>query len=300
MFEGFTDEEIEVGDARLRVRHGGSGPAVVLLHGHPRTGATWHRVAPLLVERGHRVIVPDLRGYGRSTAPQPRPDHRQASKRAMAADILALARLLGHDRFAVAGHDRGSYVAFRLAMDHPRAVEAVALLDSIPIVEHLDRMTPEFATAWYHWFFFAQPDIPERVIGADPEAWYGGDATAMGAENFAERQAAIRDPAVVRAMLEDYRAGLTVDRADEERDRAEGRRLRQLVLALWSARDDLEALFGDPLAIWRSWADDVEGRSIDSGHHVAEERPTELADALGEFFARRLSPTSPAADRTAG
>jgi haloacetate dehalogenase len=286
VFDGFRVADVDVGDARLHVRHGGEGPPLVLLHGHPRTGATWHRVAPLLVAAGHTVVVPDLRGYGRSTAPAPRPDHAQAAKRAMAEDVLALMRSLGHDRFDLVGHDRGSYVAFRLAMDHPDAVRRVALLDCIPIVEHLDRISPEFATAWYHWFFFAQPDTPERVIGADPDAWYGGDPEAMGAENFAERREAIHRPEVVRAMLEDYRAGLTVDRADEEADRAAGRRLTMPLLALWSARDDLEDLFGDPVAIWRDWADHVRGGSIDSGHHVAEEAPEELAAALGEFFRR--------------
>lgn len=286
VFEGFVEEDVPVGEATLHVRHGGSGPAVVLLHGHPRTGATWHRVAPLLVGRGYRVVVPDLRGYGRSSAPAPRSDHSQASKRAMAEDVLALMHRLGHKRFHLAGHDRGSYVAFRLAMDHPEAVSRVALLDCLPIVEHLDRMTPEFATAWFHWFFFAQPDVPERVITADPDAWYGGDPAAMGAENFAERRRAVHDPAVVRAMLEDYRAGLTVDRADEERDREHGRRLHPPLLVLWSSRDDLEELFGDPLAIWADWARTVSGHPVDSGHHMAEEAPEALAAALAEFVAQ--------------
>ncbi|MGH1526547.1 alpha/beta fold hydrolase [Leifsonia sp. L25] len=144
-------------------------------------------------------------------------------------------------------------------MDHPEAVDRVALLDCIPIAEHLDRMTPEFATQWFHWFFFAQPDVPERVIGADPDAWYRGDPDAMGLENLAERREAVHRPAVVRAMLEDYRAGLTVDRADEEADRAAGRKLTMPLLVLWSLRDDLEQLFGDPLAVWRDWAVDARG-----------------------------------------
>ncbi|MGO4595878.1 alpha/beta fold hydrolase [Leifsonia sp. 2TAF2] len=284
MFDGFEIADVDVGEASIHVRHGGDGPPLVLLHGHPRTGATWHRVAPLLVERGFTVIVPDLRGYGRSSAPVPRPDHSQASKRAMADDILSLMRTLGHDRFDLVGHDRGSYAAFRLAMDHPDVVRRVALLDCLPIVEHLDRITPEFATEWYHWFFFAQPEVPERVINADPDAWYHGDPEAMGVENFAERREAIHRPEVVRAMLEDYRAGLTVDRADEEADRSTGRRLTVPTLVLWSLRDDLERLFGDPLAIWRDWAVDVRGHGIDSGHHVAEEAPEQLTRDLSAFF----------------
>lgn len=192
---------------------------------------------------------------------------------------------LGHDRFAVVGHDRGSYYALRMALDHPASVTQVGLLDCLPISEHLDRADARFATAWWHWFFFAQPDIPERVINADPDAWYHGDPDAMGPENFTEWRSAIRDPAVVRGMLEDYRAGLTIDADHERNDREAGRRVKQPLLVLWSLRDDLEDLYGDPLAIWAGWADDVTGHGIDSGHHMAEEAPDELTTALAGFLA---------------
>lgn len=191
---------------------------------------------------------------------------------------------LGHTRFAVVGHDRGSYFALRLALDHPEAVTRAALMDCLPISEHVDRADARFATAWWHWFFFAQPDIPERVITADPDAWYHGDPTVMGQGNHDEWRSAMRDPDVVRGMLEDYRAGLTVDYRDEIADRAAGRRLTMPVLALWSARDDLEELYGDPLAIWQDWADDVTGHCINSGHHMAEEAPHDLAAALTTFL----------------
>ncbi|MEU3512128.1 alpha/beta hydrolase [Streptomyces longwoodensis] len=285
MFEGFETRHVETGEASVFVRYGGDGPPVVLLHGHPRTSATWHRVAPLLVERGFTVVCPDLRGYGRSRGPAPTPDHGAHSKRAVAADVVAVLRALGHERFALVGHDRGAAVAFRLVLDHPGAVERVALIDGLPISEHLARITPEFATQWWHWFFFAQPDTPERVINADPDAWYRGDPRVMGRENHDEFREATRDPEVVRAMLEDYRAGLTVDRRHEEEDRAAGTRVRCPALILWSLRDDLEQLYGDPLRIWRDWATDVRGHGIDSGHHVAEEAPQDLAAALGDFFA---------------
>jgi haloacetate dehalogenase len=196
---------------------------VVLLHGHPRTHTTWHRVAPLLAAAGHTVVCPDLRGYGQSSEPSTTEDHAPYAKRAMARDVVALMRGLGHERFAVVGHDRGSYVALRTALDHPGAVTHLAVLDCIPIVEHLDRADARFAAAWWHWFFFAQPEKPERAIGADPDAWYGalapGKAAQMGEENHADFRRAIADPATVHAMLEDYRAGLTVDRAAEEADR---------------------------------------------------------------------------------
>ncbi|MEU3290206.1 alpha/beta fold hydrolase [Streptomyces longwoodensis] len=286
MFEGFETRHVETGEASVFVRYGGDGPPVVLLHGHPRTSATWHRVAPLLVDRGFTVVCPDLRGYGRSRgpAPAPAPDHSAHSKRAVAGDVVAVMRALGHERFALVGHDRGAAVAFRLVLDHPGAVERVALIDCLPISEHLARITPEFATQWWHWFFFAQPDTPERVINADPDAWYRGDPRVMGRENHDEFREATRDPEVVRAMLEDYRAGLTVDRRHEEEDRAAGTRVRCPALILWSLRDDLEQLYGDPLRIWRDWATDVRGHGIDSGHHVAEEAPQDLAAALADFF----------------
>lgn len=163
VFDSFTLDRVTVGDVTLRVWHGGHGPPVVLLHGHPRTHTTWHRVAPLLAGN-HTVVCPDLRGYGESTAVPP------YSKRAMATDVAGLMTALGHDRFAVVGHDRGSYVAFRLAMDHQDRVAKLTVVDSVPIGEALARCDAEFARKWYHWFFFAQPEIPERVIGADPDA----------------------------------------------------------------------------------------------------------------------------------
>ena len=285
MFENFVVEDIGVGEGSVHVRHGGQGPAILLLHGHPRTGSTWYRVAPALVERGFHVVVPDLRGYGASRGPAPSADHAQASKRAMVRDLLAVMDALGIGEFSVVGHDRGSYAAFRLALDHPGRMSKVALLDCLPIVEHVERIDAEFATRWWHWFFFAQPDIPERVINADPDSWYHGDAARMGRENYDEWRAATRNPDVVLGMLEDYRAGLTIDRALEEADRAAGRKIEAPLLVLWSLRDDLEQLYGDPLAIWRDWAGDVRGHGIDSGHHMAEEAPQALTDALASFFA---------------
>lgn len=284
MFDNFVAEHRQVDDASVFVRHAGEGPPVLLLHGHPRTSATWHRVAPLLVRRGFTVVCPDLRGYGRSRGPAPTADHSAHSKRAVANDLVALMRSLGHERFALAGHDRGSYVAFRLALDHPDAVSRVAFLDGVPLTEHLARISVRFATRWWHWFFFAQPDIPERVINADPDSWYHGDPLTMGQENYDEWRQATRDPAVVLAMLEDYRAGLTVDRQAEDVDRAAGARLSCPALILWSLRDDLEDLYGDPVEPWTRWAGDVRGHGIDSGHHMAEEAPEALAASLGDFF----------------
>ncbi|MEU4526186.1 alpha/beta hydrolase [Amycolatopsis sp. NPDC024027] len=287
MFEGFRLDHVDVGEVTLRVRHGGSGPPVLLVHGHPRTHTTWHRVAPRLAER-FTVVCPDTRGYGGSTKPPTDEDHTPYSKRVMAADCVALMRHLGHEEFFVAGHDRGAYVATRLALDHPDVVCGAAILDAVPIGEALARCDARFAREWYHWFFFAQPEKPERVITADPDAWYDvgtrNTPERLGEENFADFHRAVHDPATVTAMLEDYRAGLGIDRAHDDVDRAAGRRITCPALVLWSGDDDLEDLYGDVLAVWRPWASDLRGHAIESGHHVAEENPAALATALSAFF----------------
>lgn len=244
MFDGFRDERFDVGEVELRVRYGGQGRPVLLIHGHPPTGSTWHRVAPQLVELGFTVVCPDMRGYGQSGKAQLRSDHSQQSKRAVARDMVRLMGALGHSSFAAVGHDRGCYVALRLALDHPAAVSRLVVMDGIPISEALARCDAKFAQAWYHWFFFAQPDKPERAITTDPDAWYSSaQPETIGAENYRELRAAIHDQATVRAMVEDYRAGLGIDR---------------------------EHLRGEP---------------IDSGHHIAEENPDDLTDALHRFLA---------------
>jgi len=284
VFEGFVEERVDGDGCEVFVRHCGQGPAVLLLHGHPRTSSTWHHVAPQLVARGLTVVCADLPGYGRSGKPTPTADHGAHSKRTGARQLLGAMRALGHERFAVVGHDRGSYYALRMALDHPGHVTRAALLDCLPISEHLDRTDARFATAWWHWFFFAQPKLPERVIIANPDAWYRGDPEVMGPENYAEWRAAVHDPDVIRGMLEDYRAGLGIDAEHERADRAAGRRVQQPLLVLWSSKDDLEELYGDPLQIWRGWAHNVTGHGIVSGHHVAEQAPDELAEALGSFL----------------
>jgi haloacetate dehalogenase len=285
MFDGFALDRVDVGEAVLRVRHEGAGPPILLLHGHPRTHTTWHRVAPLLAA-GHAVVCPDLRGYGESSKPPTTADHEPYSKRAMARDCVALMRALGHGRFAVVGHDRGAYVALRAALDHPDAVTALAVLDAVPISEALARCDARFAASWWHWFFLGQTDKPaERVISADPEAWYRPDRERMGEENFADWRRAVHDPAVIHAMCEDYRAGLGIDRAHDEADRRAGRTLACPTLVVWAVHDDMEDLYGDPLGIWAPWAPDLRGERLDCGHHMAEEAPEALAAALRRFLA---------------
>ena len=285
MFDGFALDFVDVGEATLRVRHGGSGSPVLLLHGHRRTHATLYGVAPLLAPR-YTVVCPDLRGYGESSKPPTTPDHQPYSKRAMARDCIALMRELGHERFAVAGHDRGAYVALRTALDHPESVERLVVMDAVPIAEALARCDARFAASWWHWFFFGQTEKPaERVISADPDAWYPAGPEQMGDEAYLDYRRAIHDPHTVHAMMEDYRAGLGIDRAHDDEDRRAGRRVACPTLVLWATEDDMEDLYGDVLEVWRPWADDLHGGTIESGHHMAEEAPEALAAQLVAFFA---------------
>ena len=284
MFDGFPDEVVDLGDVQLRVRFGGDGPPLLLIHGHPRTSATWHRVAPRLVAAGFTVVCPDMRGYGRSSKARLRDYHRQQTKRAVADDLAGLMTQLEHDQFAVVGHDRGGHVAFRLAMDHPSRVSRLVIINAVPIIEALERCDARVAERWSDWFFYAQPELPERAICADPVAWYRPEAERMGAENYAELVEAINDPETVRAMLEDYRAGLSVDREADRADRLAGRTIGCPTLFLWSSRGDIETLFGNPLAIWKQWAEDIHGFPIDSGPQMAEENPGDLVKALTDFL----------------
>jgi len=282
VFEGFELARIDVGEAVLRVRHGGSGPAILLLHGHPRTHATWYRVVPHLVD-SFTVVCPDLRGYGESSKPPTTADHEPYSKRAMARDLVRLMEQLGHERFAVVGHDRGTYAAMRLALDHPERVDRLVVLDGVPIGEALARCDARFAQMWWHWFFLANDAKPaHEVINRDPDTWYTATPDQLG-EAWDDYRRAIHDPETVFAMCEDYRAGLGIDRAADDADRAAGRTIDCPVLVGWATRDDMEPLYGDPVSVWRDWAPDVRGVAFDSGHHIAEDAPAPLAAALRDF-----------------
>ncbi|EJC82957.1 putative hydrolase or acyltransferase of alpha/beta superfamily [Rhizobium leguminosarum bv. trifolii WSM2297] len=284
MFDGFELTEIETSSGNLRVRHGGSGQPVLLLHGHPRTHMTWGGVADLLADR-FTVVCPDLPGFGRSYVPPYAADSTHSSKRAKAAVLVEMMTTLGHRSFDVVGHDRGALTAFRMAMDHQGVVRRLVTVDGLPVLEHLERADWKFARDWYHWFFFAEPEKPERAILADPVAWYSNlDPDLMGAESYNDLLDIIHNPGAVHGMVEDYRAGIRIDHEHDRADRAAGKRVTCPMLCLWSTKDDLEKIYGDPVAIWRGWADEVTGFGINSGHHVAEENPTALAEALSDFL----------------
>jgi len=291
MFEGFRLETAEIGDLRVRVRIGGDGPPLLLLHGNPQTHVMWHKVAPTLAAR-FNVVAPDLRGYGRTTKPPSTPDNLPYSKRVMAADQLEMMRLFGHDRFFVAGHDRGGRVGYRLALDHPEAVSGLAVLDIVPTIEAFDRGGRAFGLGLYHWFFLAQPaPLPEKLIGADPEWWWrwhttrGPDASFFDPAAVDDYLACFRDPETIRGMCDDYRAGATADCEHDRADREAGRKIACPLLVLWGSNGTTGKWY-EPLAIWREWADEVQGTAIQSGHYLAEEAPEETAGVLLRFFSR--------------
>jgi haloacetate dehalogenase len=287
MFDGFRTARIQTSGATLHVRVGGRGPPLLLLHGFPQTHATWHRVAPALAQ-DFSVVAPDLRGYGDSSAPASDAQHAPYTKRALAQDAVELMAALGHARFGVVGHDRGARVAYRLALDHPERVSRLALLDIIPTAEMWRRMDRSFAAANYHWFFLAQPELPERLLAAAPDAFldwtfraWAARPEALAPEALAEYARCFRRPEVQHAACEDYRAGAGLDLAHDEADEASGRHIICPLLCLWGAQPPPPY---DSLEVWRRWATDVRGRALDCGHFIPEEAPDALLAELRPFF----------------
>jgi haloacetate dehalogenase len=286
--------EIQTDETTIFLRRLGAGPGVLLLHGFPQTHVMWRGVAPLLADR-FTVICADLRGYGRSGCPPSAPDHAAYSKRAMARDMVSVMEQLGFPRFSMAGHDRGGRVAYRLALDHPERVVRLAVLDIVPTAEVWRRADSRFACAFWPWSLLAQTEpLPERLIAAAPEAiidaalgGWGSPITAFGPEVRQAYIESLRDPARVHAICEEYRAAATLDRKHDEEDRELSRCIACPVLVLWSAGGALDTWYvdvGGPLALWRNWANDVQGWSLDAGHFFPEEEPELTADALSRFF----------------
>lgn len=284
----FDYRRVPVGDVDLNVAVGGAGSPVVLLHGFPQTHLMWRHVAADLA-RDHTVIVPDLRGYGASDKPaETGPD--TYSKRTMAVDVVALAHTLGHDRFALAGHDRGALVAVRAGLDHPDTVTHLGVLDVLPTLDMWDVLHGADASVAFHLYLMAQPPgLPERMIAAAADDFFGffldawGDGPqAIPADVRAEYLRASR--AAVPSIVADYRASAGVDVEHDRADRAAGRRLTMPVTVLqqdWGA-----ALGYDAAGLWSAWATDLEHRTLDAGHFMAEQAPAEVAGALRTLLAR--------------
>jgi haloacetate dehalogenase len=296
-FEGFAEHELETARGVIFARVGGSGPPLLLLHGYPQTHLMWHAAAPRLADR-FTVVAADLAGYGASFRPAPAPDHAPHSKRALAADQVQAMAALGHERFAVAGHDRGGRVAYRMALDHPDRVSAAAVLDVVPTGEVWSRADARLALLYWHWSFLAQPaPLPERLIAADPDAFFdlhvralgiGGEPDRYPADLMAAYRALLDDPSTVAAICEDYRAGASLDRDHDDADLGT-RRIECPLLALWSARGALPRLYGDVLEVWRPWARAVTGRGLAASHFLVEDRPEEVVDELSTFLLPTIS-----------
>jgi haloacetate dehalogenase len=270
-------------------RYGGSGPPLLLLHGFPETHLMWHKIAPRLA-REFTVVASDLRGYGESGRPPTSPDHAPYAMRALAQDQVAVMSQLGFERFAVAGHDRGARCAYRMALDHPERVTKLAVLDIVPTGDAFARADKRFALDYWIWTFLAAPyDLPERLIAGRADVlvdhlldhWADRSDAITDDARDAYRKA-LRNPASIHAICEEYRAAATLDAQHDDEDRGR-RRITCPVLALWSQRGAVEAWY-DPLVIWRAWADDVRGQALDCGHFLPEEAPDETYAALREFF----------------
>jgi haloacetate dehalogenase len=274
---------IRANGIRLNTWIGGKGLPAVLLHGYPQTAQMWRKVAPQLLN-DHTIVCPDLRGYGDSDKPRDGYD-----KRTMARDVHLLMESLGHKRYAVVGHDRGARVAHRLALDYPNAVTRLCVLDIVPTHTVFRDAGKELAAAYWHWFFFLTPDLPELMLGAVPEAFLRHMFRALTARAGAIEEPMLQEylraftlPGTIRAGLEDYRAAATRDCEDDERDLA--LKVRCPLLAIWGEYGKMHTLF-DVLATWREKAVDVRGHALPCGHFIPEEAPDELLAELRPFLA---------------
>lgn len=292
LFPGFAERHIDLGQVTIFGRIGGSGPPLLLLHGYPQTHAAWHRVAPVLAAQ-FTVVVPDLRGYGRSSYVPADSEHRTYSKRTMAQDAVDVMAALGFERFAVIGHGRGGRVAYRLALDRPDIVERLVVID---IMTSFDHWQPENETTRQklaHWAFLAQPaPIPESLIGVNPVDWLEGrlrrglrgrSLDAIDPRALDAYRSACADPDGVHAACEDFRAGASCDLADDQFDHDEGRRITCPTMLVWSTEGSL-ADVADPAALWRPWCTNLTVRAVKSGHYVSEDNPTDLIEAVRPFL----------------
>ncbi len=289
---GFDVQKTSLPDVDINYAMAGTGPPVLLLHGHPQTHIVWRKIAPKLVAAGYQVIAPDLRGYGESGKPTSDASHLPYSKRAMARDQIELMSRLGHETFSVVGHDRGARVGHRLALDFPDAVKRLVVLDIAPTLTMYAQTDQAFATRYFWWFFLIQPyDFPERLIGADPEYFLrrhiAGQVKTEGAVEeaaLAEYLRSYRDPATIHAICEDYRASASIDL---EHDKADAdSRVQAPLLAIWGEKGVVGDLY-DVMATWREKATQVEGRALPCGHAIPEEVPDALSEMLCAFFAER-------------
>ena len=297
--EGFAAREVTTAQGSVFCHEGGSGPPILLLHGFPETSLMWHGIAPSLAT-DFTVVAADLPGYGRSSCPPDEEGHKGMAKRAFATTLLQAMKALGHEHFAIIGHDRGGRIAYRAALDHPERVTAVAVLDVIPTYEVWDRADARLALSFWPFSLLAQPaPLPERLLLAAPEAIIDNALSEWGSppETFPPwlREAyvaALSDPAHVHAICEEYRAAAGIDRELDRADLEAGRRIGCPLLALWSDAGGLATWYGNaggPSGLWQRWARDVQGQPVQGGHFFPEEYPDATARAINEFLRRHVT-----------
>lgn len=290
MFDQFKDVSATVDGVKIKAITGGAGPALLLLHGHPQTHAIWHKVAPALAQH-FTLVAADLRGYGDSDKPQGLPDHSNYSKRRLAQDQVGLMRSLGHETFAVLGHDRGGRVAVRMALDHPDVVTRLITLDVAPTLAMYEKTSFEFARAYWHWFFLVRPaPFPETMINADADLYLKQTIGARSAglkpftpEAYAEYLRCLQIPGTAHGICEDYRASVTIDLEHDRESLANGQKIVCEFLALWGAEGVIEKCF-DPIAEWNAFSDKVTGHALPCGHYIPEEAPELLIECALPFL----------------
>lgn len=284
LFPGFKAAKIETSGAVINVVSAGQGPPLLLLHGAPQSLATWYKIAPQLA-KDYTVVAADLRGYGDSSKPPDGENHAGHSKRAMAQDGVEVMRHFGFDKFAIVGHDRGGRVAHRMALDHADKLTKVAVIDIVPTYTLYHNVTREFATAYYHWFFFIQPaPFPETLLNNSIDFYMGAGNRPIGSPDnaaHAEYVRCFKNPATVHAMCEDYRASASIDLQHDEADL--NRKIECPFLTLWGARGAMGRMY-DVLAAWRERAANVSGKGLPGGHSLQEEKPEETLAELQAFL----------------
>ena len=290
LFPNFDSHAIEVNGLKIMARKGGSGRPLLLLHGHPQTHAIWHRVAQQLA-KSFTVIMTDLRGYGDSSKPQGLHDHSNYSKRSMALDQIQVMRHFGFSEFDVLAHDRGARVAHRLALDHPKAVKRLVLLDIAPTLAMYEKTSNQFARSYWHWFFLIQPaPMPERLIEADPAAYVrdvlgrrSAGLAPFDPRALAEYVRCLQLPGSAHGLCEDYRASATIDLVHDQKDLEEKNFLQQPLLVLWGEQGVVHQCF-EPLKEWSKLAVNVQGKALPCGHYIPEEAPELLLNQVQLFF----------------
>ena len=293
-FAEFESLQLDVGPVQIHARTAGSGPPLLLLHGYPESSLMWRDVAPSLAEK-FTVVTTDLRGYGNSSTPPDDELHETYSKRAMAADQVKVMELLGHDQFMVAGHDRGGRVTHRLALDFPKRINRLAVLDIIPTLHMFENVDREMAQSYFHWFFLIQGNgVPEQLINADPQAWIASRFSGrLLGENLIDPDAiteytnTFRNPAHVAATCADYRAAASIDLDHDRADRAAKNRISAPLLVMWGQSSYVGRNF-DSVEVWERFADQVTGIQSPSDHYIPEEAPSFTAEVLSEFFSAAL------------